>query len=144
MLRSAIRYVLATVQVYRCFDRALRGSSNIYNINIKCSRNNQHNAQICTIVLFYMLAPTCFGSSQPSSESFWIRLSYVIIQIDMVVYHIMLVKLPVCRRVVVQSVVLPSWAPSWETQQTARAIQTRRASDIVTTPIGSSSVPVFS
>jgi hypothetical protein len=34
----------------------------------------------------YMLDPTCFGSSLPSSGSFWIRLSYVKIQIDMVVY----------------------------------------------------------
>jgi hypothetical protein len=56
-----------------------------------------------------MLAPTCFGSSLPSSGSFRIRLNYVKIQIDMVVYHIMLVKWPVCRSVVVQSVVLPSW-----------------------------------
>jgi hypothetical protein len=48
--------------------------------------NNQHNAQICTTALFYMLAPTCFGSSLPSSGSFWISLSYVKIQIDMVVY----------------------------------------------------------
>jgi hypothetical protein len=37
----------------------------------------------------YMLVPTCFDSSLPSSGSFWIRLSYVKIQIDMVVYHIM-------------------------------------------------------
>jgi hypothetical protein len=44
--------------------------------------------KICTTALFYMLAPTCFGSSLPSSGSFWIRLSYVKIQIDMV-YHIM-------------------------------------------------------
>jgi hypothetical protein len=36
-----------------------------------------------------MLAPTCFGSSLPSSGSFWIRLSYIKIQTDMVVYHIM-------------------------------------------------------
>jgi hypothetical protein len=36
----------------------------------------------------YMLAPTCFGSSLPSSWSFWIRLSYVEIHIDMAV-HIM-------------------------------------------------------
>jgi hypothetical protein len=36
-----------------------------------------------------MLAPTCFGNSLPSSGSFWIRLSYVKIQIDMVVYNIM-------------------------------------------------------
>jgi hypothetical protein len=34
----------------------------------------------------YTLAPTCFGSSLPSSGSFWIRLSYVKIQINMVVY----------------------------------------------------------
>jgi hypothetical protein len=47
----------------------------------------------------YMLAPTCFGSSLPSSGSFWIRLSYVKIQIDLVVCHIMLVKWPVCRSV---------------------------------------------
>jgi hypothetical protein len=56
---------------------------------IRHSRRNQHNAQICTTDLFCMLAPTCFGSSQPSSGNFWIRLSYVKIQIDMVVYHIM-------------------------------------------------------
>jgi hypothetical protein len=54
--------------------------------------NNQHNAQFFTTALFYMLAPTCFGSSLPSSGSFWICLSYVKVQIDMVVYHIMLVK----------------------------------------------------
>jgi hypothetical protein len=34
----------------------------------------------------YMLVPTCFGSSLPSSGSIWIRLSYVKIQIDIVVY----------------------------------------------------------
>jgi hypothetical protein len=34
----------------------------------------------------YPLAPTCFGSSLPSSGSFWIGLSYVKIQIDMVAY----------------------------------------------------------
>jgi hypothetical protein len=61
------------------------------------SRNNQHHAQICTTALFYILAPTCFGSSLPSSGSFWIRLSYMKIQIDLVVYHTMLVKWPVCR-----------------------------------------------
>jgi hypothetical protein len=43
---------------------------------IKRSRKNQHNAQIYTTVLFHMLAPTCFGSSLPSSGSFWIRLSW--------------------------------------------------------------------
>jgi hypothetical protein len=53
------------------------------------SRNNQHYALICTTALFYILAPTCFGSSLPSSGSFWIRLNYMKRQIDLVVYHIM-------------------------------------------------------
>jgi hypothetical protein len=64
---------------------------------IRCGRNNQHNAQICTTALFYMLAATCFGSSLPSSGSFWIRLSYVKIQIDMVVYHIMWLSVTECH-----------------------------------------------
>jgi hypothetical protein len=34
------------------------------------SRNNQHYALICTTPLFYILTPTCFGSSLPSSGSF--------------------------------------------------------------------------
>jgi hypothetical protein len=68
---------------------------------IRRSRNNQHYAQICTTALFYILASICFGSSLPSSGSFWIRLSYMKIQIDLVVYHIMMVKWPVCRSVVV-------------------------------------------
>jgi hypothetical protein len=33
-----------------------------------------------------MLDPTCFGSRLPSSGSFWIRLSYVKIQIDIDLY----------------------------------------------------------
>jgi hypothetical protein len=41
------------------------------------------------LIYSYMLAPTFFGSSLPSSGSFWIRLSYLKIQIDMAVYHIM-------------------------------------------------------
>jgi hypothetical protein len=49
--------------------------------------NTMHKS--APLLYSYMLAPTCFGSSLPSSESFWIRLSYVKIQIDMVVYHIM-------------------------------------------------------
>jgi hypothetical protein len=34
------------------------------------SRNNQHYALNCTTPLFSVLAPTCFGSSLPSSGSF--------------------------------------------------------------------------
>jgi hypothetical protein len=41
------------------------------------SRNYQQYVQICTTALFYILAPTCFGSSLPSSGGFWIRLSYM-------------------------------------------------------------------
>jgi hypothetical protein len=59
--------------------------------------NNMHRFAI----LLYIPAPTCFGSSLSSSGSFWIRLSYMKIQIDMVVYHVMLVKWPVCRSIVV-------------------------------------------
>jgi hypothetical protein len=59
---------------------------------IRRSRNNQHYAQICTPALFHTLAPTCFGSSLPSLGSFWIRLSYMKIQIDLVEYHIMLLS----------------------------------------------------
>jgi hypothetical protein len=63
-------------------------------LDIRVKTNQAENVcivVICTAPLLYsyMPAPTCFGSSLPSSESFWIRLSYVKIQIDMVVYHIM-------------------------------------------------------
>jgi hypothetical protein len=37
---------------------------------IRRSRNNQHYTLIFTTPLFYILAPTCFGSSLPSSGSF--------------------------------------------------------------------------
>jgi hypothetical protein len=39
------------------------------------------------LLYLYMLVHTCFGNSLPSLGSFWIRLSYVKIQIDVVVYH---------------------------------------------------------
>jgi hypothetical protein len=53
------------------------------------SRNNQHNALICTTSLFYILAPTCFGRSLPSSGSFLDPSELLEIQIEWVVYHIM-------------------------------------------------------
>jgi hypothetical protein len=37
---------------------------------IRRSRNNQQYALIFTTPLFYILAPTCFGGSLPSSGSF--------------------------------------------------------------------------
>jgi hypothetical protein len=92
---------------------------------IKRSRNDQQYAQICTTTLFYIPAPTCFGSSLPSSGSFWIHLSYMKIQIDLVVHHIILVKGPVCRSVVVPSVVLPSSAyPTIYDKPTNRSVFT--------------------
>jgi hypothetical protein len=42
--------------------------------------------KLTPLLYSYMLAPTWFGSSLPSSGSFWICLTYVKIQIDMVVY----------------------------------------------------------
>jgi hypothetical protein len=56
---------------------------------IRRSRNNQHYALICTTPLFYILAPTCFGSSLPSPGSFLDPSELLEIQIDWVVYHIM-------------------------------------------------------
>jgi hypothetical protein len=56
---------------------------------IRLSRNGQQYALICTTPLFYILAPTCFGSSLPSSESFLDPSELLAIQIEMVVYHIM-------------------------------------------------------
>jgi hypothetical protein len=56
---------------------------------IRRSRNNQHYAQICTIPLFYILAPTCFGISVQSSGSFLDSSELLKIQIELVIYHIM-------------------------------------------------------
>jgi hypothetical protein len=73
-----------------------------------CARNDQQYAQICTAALFSIPAATCFSNSLSSSGSVWICLSYMNIHIDLVVYHIMLVKWPVYWSVVVPSVVLRS------------------------------------
>jgi hypothetical protein len=67
---------------------------------IRCSRNNQHYALICTSPLLYILAPTCFGSSLPSSGSFLDPSKLLEIQIEWVVYHIMcgyVACVPECR-----------------------------------------------
>jgi hypothetical protein len=53
--------------------------------------------------LFYVLAPTCFGSSLPSSGSFLDPSELLEIQIEWVVYHIMcgnVACVPDCRGVV--------------------------------------------
>ena len=64
------------------------------------SRNNQHYVPICTTPLFYILAPTCFGSSLPSSGSVLDPFELLEIRIEWVVYHIMcgyVACVPVCR-----------------------------------------------
>jgi hypothetical protein len=59
---------------------------NIEEFNI---RNNQHYALICTTPLFYILAPTRFGSRLPSSGNLLDPSELIKIQIEWVVYHIM-------------------------------------------------------
>jgi hypothetical protein len=53
---------------------------------IRCSRNNQQYALICTTPLFSMLAPTCFSSSLPSLRSFLDYSELLEIHIEWVVY----------------------------------------------------------
>jgi hypothetical protein len=62
------------------------------NIVTLCSRNY---ALICSKPLFYILAPTYFGSSLPSSGSFFDPSELLEMQIEWVVYHVVCV--PECR-----------------------------------------------
>jgi hypothetical protein len=67
---------------------------------IRRSRNNQRYALTCTTPLFYILAPTCFGSSLLSSGSFLDSSELLEIQIEWVVYHKMccyVACVPECR-----------------------------------------------
>jgi hypothetical protein len=57
-----------------------------FNCALLDGTNNQHYAQICTTALYYMLAPTCFGSSLPSSGSFLDPSELLDIQIGWAVY----------------------------------------------------------
>jgi hypothetical protein len=56
---------------------------------IRRIRRNQHCALICTTLLFYILPPTCFGSSLPSSGSLLDLPELLEIQMSWVVYFIM-------------------------------------------------------
>jgi hypothetical protein len=56
---------------------------------IRRSRNDQHYALTCTIPLFHILAPTCFGSTLLSSGGFLDPSELLETQIEWVVYHIM-------------------------------------------------------
>jgi hypothetical protein len=67
---------------------------------IRCVRNDQKYALFCTTPLFYVLAPTCFASSLPSSGSFLDPSELLEIQIEWMVYHIMcgyVACVPECR-----------------------------------------------
>jgi hypothetical protein len=55
-------------------------------VSFLCDTNNQQYALICTIPLFYTLALTCFGSSLPSSGSFFDPSELLEIQIEWKVY----------------------------------------------------------
>jgi hypothetical protein len=66
----------------------------------RSNTNNQYYALIYTIHLFYILAPTCFDSSLPSSGSFLDPSELFGIQIEWVVYHVMcgyVACVPDCR-----------------------------------------------
>jgi hypothetical protein len=88
---------------------------------IRHSRNNQYCALICTTPLFCILAPTCFGSSLPSSWSFLDPSELLKIKIEQVVYHIM------CGYV---ACVRECSQLSWEAQQTAHRPRNHTLYDI--------------
>jgi hypothetical protein len=67
---------------------------------IRRGRNYQHYALNFTTPVFYILAPTCFDSSLPSSGSFLDLSELLEILIEWVVYHIMcdyVTCVPECR-----------------------------------------------
>jgi hypothetical protein len=76
---------------------------------IRRSRNDQQYAMICTTPLFHILAPTCFGSSLLSSESFLDPSELLEIQIEWAVYHM-------CGYVACEPDCRGAYALSWETQ----------------------------
>jgi hypothetical protein len=57
----------------------------------------QQCALICTILIFHVLAPKCFGSSLPSSGSFLDPPKLLEIQVEWAVYHIMCHDTPAHR-----------------------------------------------
>jgi hypothetical protein len=58
-------------------------------LKLTCSiRNDQQYSVICTTPVFYVVAPTCSGSSLPSSDSFLDPSELLDTQIEWVVYHI--------------------------------------------------------
>jgi hypothetical protein len=88
---------------------------NIFLNKITQIRNDQQYALICNTPLFYVLAPTCFGSSVPSTGSFLDPYGLLEIQIEWVVYHIMrgyVSCVPDCRGFVCCASQLSAYAQS--------------------------------
>jgi hypothetical protein len=56
--------------VAQCLNHCVTACPHIKCMHLSNSRNNQHSALVCTTPLFYILAPTYFGSSLPSLKSF--------------------------------------------------------------------------
>jgi hypothetical protein len=71
--------------VIRVYDRNIQPLDDDDDDTL-CIRNDQQYALICTTTLFYVLSPTCFGSSLPSSGSFLDPSELLEIQIEWVVY----------------------------------------------------------
>jgi hypothetical protein len=75
-------------------------------LEIQMELVDKQYALIYTTPLYYVLAPTCFGSSLPSSRSFLDRSELLEIQIEWWYIIQYTVTLPVCCSVVVPSAVL--------------------------------------
>jgi hypothetical protein len=80
---------------------------------IRRIRKDQQHALICTTLLFYVLASTCFGSSLPSSGSFLDPPEVPEIQIEWVEYHIM------CGYVTC----VPNWNPIHTTRRRVKTTE---------------------
>jgi hypothetical protein len=61
---------------------------NVRTVHTKRSKNDKKICTGCTTPLFYILTPTCFVNSLPSSGSFLDPSEVREIQIEWVVYHI--------------------------------------------------------
>jgi hypothetical protein len=116
-IRNADRAVLNTVfkntirRVNKCL---VTGGGQFEHCLLLLEKTN--NMHFCTNPSFYVLAPTCFGSSLPSSGSFLDLRGLLEVQIELVVYHIMcgyVARVPECR-----GFVCCIFQLSWEAQQT--------------------------
>jgi hypothetical protein len=88
--------VLQMQCIYLCNLRLCSRLMHLYKLNNDTSflgtriRRYQQYALTCTTPLFYVLAPSCFGSSLPASGSFLYRSELPEIQIGQVIYNVWL------------------------------------------------------